>query len=248
VPYLILGIALLAGFLLAGRWYATADPRTLIKVLKWGLVGLVGAIALFFVFTGRLGWAIATLPALIPWFLRMRSVARMAKTFHRMSQAGTGSASAGESSSVETRFLRMTLDHASGEMAGEVIAGPFAGRAMGALSFGELMTLLNECRLEDDESARLVEAYLEREFPDWRERAQTGEAPGGQGGGHAGSSGTMDRAEALQILGLDESASATDIKEAHRRLIAGLHPDHGGSDYLAAQINRAKDVLLKGKS
>ena len=244
MPYLILGIALLAGFLLAGRWYATADPRTLIKVLKWGLVSLVGAIALFFVVTGRLGWAIATLPALIPWFLRMRSVARMAKTFHRMSQAGTASASAGESSSVETRFLRMTLDHASGEMAGEVIAGPFAGRAMGALSFGELMALLNECRLEDDESARLVEAYLEREFPDWRERAQSDETSSG----HAGSGGTMDRAEALQILGLDESASATDIKEAHRRLIAGLHPDHGGSDYLAAQINRAKDVLLKGKS
>jgi len=248
VPYLILGLALLAGFLLAGRWYATANPHTLLKVLKWGLIGLVSTIALFFVFTGRLGWAIATLPALIPWFLRMRSVARMAKTFHRMSQAGTASASAGESSSVETRFLRMTLDHASGDMAGEVIAGPFAGRAMGSLSFGELMALLNECRLEDDESARLVEAYLEREFPDWRERVQSDDAPGGHSGGQGGSGGSMDRAEALQILGLDEQATAADIKEAHRRLIAGLHPDHGGSDYLAAQINRAKDVLLKGKS
>jgi hypothetical protein len=243
VPYLILGIALLAGFLLAGRWYATADPRSLIKVLKWGLVGLVGAIALFFVFTGRLGWAIATLPALIPWFLRMRGVARMAKTFHRMSQAGTASASAGESSSVETRFLRMTLEHASGEMAGEIIAGPFGGRAMSSLSFGEVIAFLNECRREDDESARLVEAYLEREFPDWRTRAHAGEAPGGNAGG----GGAMDRAEALQILGLDATAGPDDIKEAHRRLIAGLHPDHGGSDYLAAQINRAKDVLLKGK-
>ncbi|MBT6096556.1 MAG: molecular chaperone DnaJ [Rhodospirillaceae bacterium] len=240
LPYLILGVALLAGLLLAGRWYAAADPRTLIKALKWGLIGLVAAVALFFVATGRLGWAIATLPALVPWFLRARSVARMAKTFSRMAQAGTASAQTGETSQVETRFLRMELDHDSGRMGGEVIAGNYAGRDVGSLAFDDLISLLNECWGDDEESARLVEAYLDREHPDWRERAQSGQTNNGAGGG----GGAMDRAEALQILGLAEGASDTDIKEAHRRLIAGMHPDHGGSDYLAAQINRAKDILL----
>lgn len=247
-PYLILGIALLAGLLLAGRWYATADPRALIRALKWGLVGLVALVAVFFVVTGRLGWALMTLPALVPWFLRARSVARMAKTFSRMTGAAGGGAT-GETSDVETAFLRMTLDHDSGQMTGEVLAGAFAGRRIESLSQSELLALLEACRHEDAEAARLVEAYLEREFPDWRE---TGE-PAGTSGGTSGSGndgwqtaqpGGMSRDEALQILGLEKHASAADIKDAHRRLIAGLHPDHGGSDYLAAQINRAKDVLL----
>lgn len=243
-PYLILGIALLAGIMLAGRWYISTDPRTLTKVLKWTLVALVALIALFFVVTGRLGWALATLPALVPWFLRMRSIARMAKTFSRMAQsAGPGGAAAtGETSEVETRFLRMTLDHDSGGMTGDILSGAYAGRRVDDLSEAELIALLKTCWREDDESARLLEAYLDREYPEWRDTAKAETGPGSG----AGSAGAMDRDEALQILGLAEDAGDDDIKEAHRRLIAGLHPDHGGSDYLAAQINRAKDVLLGG--
>jgi DnaJ homolog subfamily C member 19 len=56
--------------------------------------------------------------------------------------------------------------------------------------------------------------------------------------------GGMDRAQALAVLGLAEDASETEIVAAHRRLITGLHPDQGGSDYLASQINEARDVLL----
>ena len=54
----------------------------------------------------------------------------------------------------------------------------------------------------------------------------------------------MTRAEALAVLGLSEGASRQDIKAAYQRIISGLHPDRGGSDYLAAQVNEAKDVLL----
>jgi hypothetical protein len=237
LPYLILGVALLAGFMLAGRWYATADPRTLVKVLKWGLIGLVSSIAIFFVLTGRLGWAFATLPALVPWFMRARSMARMAKTFSRMAQSANASAATGESSDVESRYLRMTLDHDSGRMSGEVIAGVFTGRLIETMGLDELIRLLSECWREDDESARLLEAYLDREHVNWRDHAK-------QETSSQAKPGVMDRAEALQILGLADDAGEADIKEAYRRLIAGMHPDHGGSDYLAAQINRAKDVLL----
>ncbi|NQV45401.1 MAG: molecular chaperone DnaJ, partial [Rhodospirillales bacterium] len=88
MPYLILGIALLAGFLLAGRWFVSADPKTLEKTLKWVLIAGIVATAAFFLFTGRFLFAMAALPALLPWFIRLRRVARTAKAYHRMSQRG----------------------------------------------------------------------------------------------------------------------------------------------------------------
>ena len=56
----------------------------------------------------------------------------------------------------------------------------------------------------------------------------------------------MTRGEALQVLGLSAGADAEQIKEAHHRLMLKLHPDLGGSDYLAGKINLARDVLLEG--
>ncbi len=116
------------------------------------------------------------------------------------------------------------------------------------MSLDELVDLLQTCWVEDQPSAQVLEAYLEREHPDWRARVQE-EAPGNAGGdgsrGPRRGNGAMTREEALKILGLEPGASKQEIKAAHHRLISGLHPDHGGSTYLAAQINRAKDILLK---
>jgi len=248
-PYLILGLAILAGLLLAGRWFTTADPKLLVKVLKWTLLGVIGTVALFFLFTGRLAWAVFALPALLPWLMRARAAHRMFKTFSRMT-SGWGGAAAGQSSDVETRFLRMALDHSTGKMSGEVVDGDYTGRALAGMSLEELVDLLQTCRVEDQPSAQVLEAYLEREHPDWRDNVQgefEGESGGGENRRDSPSSGSMGRNEALDVLGLEEGAGVQEIKDAHRRLISGLHPDHGGSSYLAAQINRAKDVLL-GKS
>ncbi len=242
LPYFVLGIALLAGLLLAGRWFTTADPKTLIKVLKWLLFGVIGLGALFFILTGRLAWALFALPALFPWFMRARSAHRMYKTFSRMAAGGGGGpgAGTGKTSDVETRFLRMALDHDSGQMTGEVLEGDYAGRTLASMSMDEVVDLLRVCWVEDQPSAQVLEAYLNRVHPDWRQKAHEGAAPGG--GSSRG--GAMSRAEALDVLGLDDGASELDIKDAHHRLIAGLHPDHGGSTYLAAKINQAKDALL----
>ncbi len=236
LPYFVLGIALLAGIILASRWYISADPKILVKVLKWLSLGLIIVVGLFLALTGRLAWAFAMLPALFAWFMRFRSAATMFKNFSRMAQGAPNEA--GESTSeVETRFVHMSLDHASGNMDGEVKEGPYKGCRLGDLSLEKLIELLKTCWSQDEQSAQVLEAYMDRVFPDWRDHA-------GSNGGNGFFKDEMDRRKALDILGLDEKATPEQIKEAHHRLIAGLHPDHGGSTYLSAKINRAKDVLL----
>jgi len=104
---------------------------------------------------------------------------------------------------------------------------------------------LRECRAEDEEGARLLEAYLDRVRPDWRDEFAGAGAGAGTGGGAKSAAGDMTVEEAYAILGLSPGADDEAIKEAHRRLMVKLHPDHGGSDYLATKINRARDVLLR---
>lgn len=244
MSYLVLGVALLAAFLIGARWYATANVKTLKKVLFFVFGGLAVALALFFVVTGRLGWAVFAASALIPMLLRARMAYRAARNFSRMAGAGQG-APTGQTSDVETRFLRMGLDHDTGDVWGEVIDGPYRGRRLDDMTVSEKLDLLRHCWTEDEASARVLEAYLDRVHPDWRDRAGDAGPQAGQGGGAgAPRPGAMTRAEALAVLGLSEGASRQDIKAAYQRIISGLHPDHGGSDYLAAQVNEAKAVLL----
>ena len=238
MPYLVLGVALLAAFLLGARWYATANVRTLKKALfiVGGILAVV--LAFFFVVTGRLGWAVAAASFLIPMVLRARTVYRTAKTFSRMAGARRG-ASTGQTSDVETRFLRMGLDHDTGEVWGEVLDGPFAGRRLDGMNLSEKYELWRQCQAEDADSARVLEAYLDRAHPDWRD-----DLSGDDAGGPRTRNGGMSRDEALAVLGLRDGATRDEIKAAYQRIISGLHPDHGGSDYLAAQVNEAKAVLL----
>ena len=114
--------------------------------------------------------------------------------------------------------------------------------ALDELGRAELLALLRECRTVDEEGARLVEAYLDRTDPDWRADLHGAQA----GGSRPPARGTADVTveEAYAILGLRPGADAEAIKAAHHRLMKQLHPDHGGTDYFAAKLNRARDVLL----
>jgi DnaJ-domain-containing protein 1 len=107
----------------------------------------------------------------------------------------------------------------------------------------DVATLTASLATIDEESRALLMAYLDRREPSWRDHAQ-GDAATGRGRS-AWSSGKMTEEEAYQILGVQPGASAKDIGSAHRALMKKLHPDQGGSTYLAARVNEAKDILLR---
>ena len=229
MPYLLLGVALLGLLLLTARWLVNTDAAKLGRFVGWFLIGIGGAAIAAFLFlllvSDRFGLALMGGGGLAFAVSRWRSVMRP-----RFAGATGGS----RQSFVETKMLRMRLDHATGVISGDVRTGPFAGRSLEGLKDGELLSLWRHCTMDDDQGARLLETYLDRLKPDWRswrgENAQRGE--------------NMTLEQAYAILELRPGADPDQIKEAHRRLMMKLHPDHGGSTYLAAQINRAKDMLL----
>ncbi|MCH2394053.1 DnaJ domain-containing protein [Oceanibaculum sp.] len=241
MPYLILGLALLLGLLLAARWLASAEPKKVASALKWSAaVLLVAAVGILFV-RGQLGYLIALAGGLIPFILRWRGILQSVRNAAKAAQGPTR----GQSSEIVTRLLSMRLDHDSGEMHGHVLEGPFRNRSLDTLSDAEMAALLSECHGADAQSAQVLEAYLDRmRGPDWRESfgAETASEEPRQPAG-----GSMTTDQAREILGVGPDATPQEIREAHRRLMLANHPDHGGSTYLAAQINRAKDVLLGKK-
>jgi hypothetical protein len=146
--------------------------------------------------------------------------------------------SSGQTSRVRSAFLEMELDHDSGAMRGVIVAGPRQGTQLEALDVPSLIALLADI---DEESRALLAAYLDRRDPAWREHAQSDTATG-QG---AAPRGPMTHQEAYQILGLEPGAKAEDIVSAHRALMKNLLPELGGTIYLAARVNEAKDTLLR---
>ena len=232
--YLLGGFAVLGGFLLLTYLFVNADPARLARGLKvTGIIIAVVAVATLAI-SGRLAALLMPLAMLMPLLIRVRSVLDRYRP-----PAG------GQSSTVATAFLRMTLDHDTGTMEGTILRGRFAGMRLAELGAADLLALLRECRAEDEEGARLLEAYLDRAYPQWRDELAGERTGAGDGGRNARpASGDMTVEEACAILGLSPGADAEAIREAHRRLMVKLHPDHGGSDYLATKINRARDVLL----
>ncbi len=239
MSYLILGIALLAGLLLTGQWFINAEPKKIVHSLKWVAYVVGAVVAVFFVVSGRAMMLIWLLPILLPWLMRARAAARTAKNFSRMASGG----SSGMGSNVSSEFLEMHLDHDTGDMDGVVRKGLHNGKNLRTLSADDLVDLYETYAIQDVESARLLAAYLDRTYPEWRDNVDSTSHHSEDAQNR--SSGSMDRAEAFRVLGLDDDADEAAIKAAHHRLIAGLHPDRGGSAYLASKINEARDVLLK---
>jgi hypothetical protein len=228
------GVAILGGLLLLVYLFVNADPARLARVLKWTALGLGVALFLALLFSERFAFLWLPLTLALPYLRRWRSLLGGFR----------GAPASGQTSEVATEYLRMTLDHDSGAMSGTVLAGSFVGMRLDELGASDLLALLRECRAADEEGARLLEAYLDRAHPDWRDHFG-GDRPGAPPPRSTKVDVSVD--EAYAILGLAPGADAAAIKAAHHRLMKQLHPDHGGTDYLATKINRARDVLLKHK-
>lgn len=234
--YFLLGLLVLLLVIFGVRGFLNANPKTLARSMRKvaGIAALL--IAGFFAMTGRFVFAVPI--GILALSLLGRNVGGPGG-FGPFS--GGANKSAGQRSRVRTQNVEMELDHDTGDMEGTVLQGKFATRALSSLNETELLEFLGECRSSDTQGAQLLEAYLDKRFPDWHEHADGGRSSDSAAGQ---ADGPMSSEEAYEILGLQPGANKTDIRRAHRALMKKMHPDHGGSTYFAAKINQAKDYLL----
>ena len=234
--YFLAGCALLIALILIARLLTKANPRKLaLGARRAGGVALF-AVAGFLALRGALQLAIP--------------IAAFALSLVGASGAGglggfgSTQKSDGQTSNVETERLEMELDHDSGYMDGKCLTGRFAGRSLSSLSDREAIELYDEFTADGVKEVALMEAYLDWRVPDWRDKSE--ENAGASGGRKRSRGGPMSVEEARAVLEVGPNASEDEIRQAHRRLMKKMHPDQGGSTYLAARINEAKEILLGG--
>jgi hypothetical protein len=232
--YFAVGFVVMVALVYGLRWAAQANPATLARTLRYSAIAaaLIGVGLLLVI--GRLGIFFLIAGLLYPLW----------RGWRRSRTAADIGGRQGRSSSIETVYLSVTLDHDSGTVDGRIKAGRFKDRRLADLTRNDLVDLLAEVRASDPEGVAVLEAYLDRiHGAGWRS-GEAGEESR-RSNGRATSS-AMTREEALEVLGLTPEATELEIREAHHRLMMKVHPDHGGSSYLAARLNQARDRLLGG--
>ena len=214
---------------------------------------LIGLALLFLGVTGRLHPLAALLGAVLPFVMRWLPMlfrgAQIATMFQQQRRSRlSGNTTGPQTSEISSRFVHMMLIHDTGMMDGIVLEGSYKDAKLSQLTLEDLLALLKVCEIDRD-SHSLLMAYLDRVHAGWQTQYQdpgtahdnAGDDSAGAGDRHQ----TMTDSEALDILGLAADATSREIVEAHRRLIQKIHPDRGGSTYLASKINAAKELLIK---
>jgi hypothetical protein len=230
---LLLGIGAVALLWWLAKAYTRTDTQALAKSLKVVagiaalgaavLLGIKGRFDMALLLGGfgawALGWNALNLPG--PWRKFQRATSRFSR--------------------IRSAMIEMEIDHATGAVEGSILVGTFAGRRLSSLDPQSLSRVYDECCAHDPQGIPLLEAYLDRRFSGWRENAQGDRDTRTRTHAH---SGIMTKEEAYQILGLQPGASLDEVRKAHRTLMKKLHPDQGGTAYLAARVNEAREVLL----
>jgi hypothetical protein len=206
------------------------------QITKYLLIAVAAVVFSALALSGRLSWLLALMAGLIAMLprlfsLAMRFMPALLFIFRKIS-----SRSSTREAQVSTEFLHITINQSTGDMQGQVLKGAFKNRTLASLRMEDLLTVLDMCQQHDNKSASLLVAYLDRHHQNWKNN-----------GAHSQQgfkSGTMSADEARDILALKENATRKEIIQAHRKLMQKMHPDRGGSDYLAAKINQAKEALI----
>lgn len=235
VAYLLLGFLTLACAVLMLRLYASASPASLTRAVRRTAAASAALGAVLLLLRMPLGFMVVGVSAILPLTLRWHAL--------WPDFGASPDQPRGQTSRIDTKYLRMALDHDSGALDGLVLAGQHRDRLLSKLPLEQLLEVRAACLVGDPDGVPLIEAYLDRTHgATWREES-SGRQSSDDTSSRRGSI-VMTREEAFEVLGLQPTASDAEIRETHHRLIMKLHPDHGGSDYLAAKINQARDVLL----
>jgi hypothetical protein len=238
---LLIGAFALVLVLILLHGFTRADPKSLVKGLRYLGAGALVLAAAFFLVRGIVPAAVLFGSMAYGVFTGGRVWPGGWPYWHFPQSGGGPRTQTGQTTRVATDWVDMELDHDTGDMRGRVLKGTSAGHALDQLTDDEALLFYAEAGAADPETARLLEAYFDRRLgPDWRTKAQEKKSSSQQRSRSSG----MTRDEAWRVLGLSPGASEEQIREAYKRLMMNLHPDRGGTDYLAAKINEAKDVLL----
>lgn len=243
-------IAAFAFLLLMKVLWTKAKPKLSTNVIVITSLVFLGSLGLLAA-SGRMHWIAATGTAVLPFLRRVFTLIRLAPFATRLFQqfggaspftqafGDYGSADTNQAPNVSetaTDEIRMMLEHSTGKMTGTILTGKFASQSLESLTEAEIVELYNSV---SDESKRLLTAYIQRYHPNLGTQSTDEEQTG-----HERSSDTITPERARKILGVTQSATRDEIVEAHRRLMQKNHPDRGGSEYIASEINQAKRVLL----
>ncbi|HEX2593052.1 MAG TPA: DnaJ domain-containing protein [Rhizomicrobium sp.] len=260
MPEIFLGIAALIGVLILLQVFLSTNPAALARAVRYAGAGILAVVAAALIYirqftfgflAASMAWGLFTKGHLWPsawptrgfpfiWWFPTGGTYRGPRSSQRRGPQ------AGQTSSVSTAWIEIELNHDSGEMAGRILQGKHAGRALASLSPDDLIAFYADAGSADAETARLLEAYLDRRLgPEWRLKQQQQSSEQKHEAPRTSRDTGMSRDEAYSVLGLKTGASEDDIRAAHKRLMMQNHPDRGGTDYIAAKINEAKDVLLR---
>ncbi|NIY77179.1 DnaJ domain-containing protein [Thalassospira sp. HF15] len=271
MQWFLIGIAVFVGVGFFIRWMTEAEPKEIRKIVLFLIILVLILLAGWLLLTGKIAAMGAALVAAVPFLVRLMKFGFLWPIFRRIFSAsqkraqpgsfGNQTAGAGSSSEIRTEFLHMVLDLESGQMRGGVVSGRYAGADLDSLGLDDLQSLYVDCCSATDQSRAVLEAYLDRRpdcagWQNWRQEdhGEDGAQNGGNdrnyneqghGGERSSSASGMTADEARKILGVGQDATREEINRAYKKQIKAVHPDHGGSDYLASKINAARSLLLR---